>query len=92
MTTIVENAKVSSKGQIVIPASIRKALNIQSGDQVEWTLSSDGKLSVIKAPSAQEWSDLLDAVNIPVEQVEMDEDGHYDPKKSPRFHDWMVNG
>ena len=30
--------------------------------------------------------------NFPVEDIEIDENGHYDPEKHPEFHDWMVNG
>ncbi|MQS52702.1 AbrB family transcriptional regulator [Companilactobacillus mishanensis] len=28
----------------------------------------------------------------PYEVVIFDKDGHYDPKKSPEFNDWMKNG
>ena len=42
-----------------------------------------------KIPTA-DWAELLK--NFPVEDIEIDENGHYDPEKHPEFHDWMVNG
>lgn len=44
----------------------------------------------IVIPTTQDWFYLVKG--IPVEDVKMDKHGHYDPKKSPDFHDWMVNG
>lgn len=55
--------------------------------------SLTGKLShkgQIVIPTAQDWADLVK--KIPVENIEIDQHGHYDPKKSPDFRDWMVNG
>lgn len=46
--------------------------------------------SKVVVPTALDWADLVK--KIPVEKVEIDEQGKYDPKKSPEFHDWMVNG
>ncbi|MFD1472270.1 hypothetical protein [Companilactobacillus mishanensis] len=30
--------------------------------------------------------------NLPVETIETDSHGNYDPKEHPEFHDWNVNG
>lgn len=46
--------------------------------------------SKVVVPTTLDWADLVK--KIPVEKVEIDEQGKYDPKKSPEFHDWMVNG
>ncbi len=43
-----------------------------------------------KVPSANDWWQLFK--NVPVERVDLDENGHYDPKKSPNFDNWMRNG
>lgn len=43
-----------------------------------------------KILTAEDWVELLK--NYPVEDIEIDENGHYDPEKHPEFHDWMVNG
>lgn len=43
-----------------------------------------------KLPTAVDWAKLVK--DIPVEDIEIDNSGHYDSKKSPAFHDWMVNG
>jgi AbrB family looped-hinge helix DNA binding protein len=40
------SAKVSSKGQVVIPQEIRRALGIQPGDVLEFILEESGALSV----------------------------------------------
>lgn len=41
-------------------------------------------------PTDKEWKEMTD--KIPSETVEISEDGKYDKEKSPKFHDWMVNG
>jgi AbrB family looped-hinge helix DNA binding protein len=38
------NAKISSKGQITIPAAVRKQLHLQSGDTVAWETAADGRV------------------------------------------------
>ncbi|GFZ27375.1 AbrB family transcriptional regulator [Lactobacillus corticis] len=43
-----------------------------------------------KIPTADDCSKLIKGIS--VENIEIDENGHYDPKQSPDFHDWMVNG
>ena len=48
------------------------------------------EVTIKKLPTALDWADLVK--QIPVEDVQLDSQGHYDPKKSPEFHDWMVNG
>lgn len=83
------NGKVSQKGQVVIPAAIRKSLGLEKGTKVSFEVK-DNEIRIKKLPSALDWADLIK--EIPVENVEIDENGHYDPKKSPDFHDWMVNG
>lgn len=81
--------KMSQKGQIVIPVAIRKALGLQKGTEVSFEVK-DNEIRIKKLPTALDWANLVK--EIPVEDVEIDENGHYDPKKSPDFHDWMVNG
>lgn len=82
-------SKMSQKGQIVIPAIIRKALGLQKGTEVSFEVKNN-EIRIKKLPTALDWANLVKT--IPVEDVEIDENGHYDPKKSPDFHDWMVNG
>lgn len=53
-------------------------------------MSQNGHTLIEKVPATSEWRELLR--DIPVEKVKINENGHYDPKKSPEFHDWMVNG
>ncbi|MCH3923256.1 AbrB family transcriptional regulator [Limosilactobacillus sp.] len=48
------------------------------------------EVTIKKLPTASDWANLIKQT--PVENVEIDANGHYDPKKSPDFHDWMVNG
>ncbi|MDF7639766.1 AbrB/MazE/SpoVT family DNA-binding domain-containing protein [Lactobacillus sp. ESL0791] len=80
---------VSQKGQVVIPATIRKALGLEKGTKVSFEINND-EVTIKKLPTALDWSNLMK--QIPIEEVEFDKNGHYDPKKSPNFHDWMVNG
>ena len=81
--------KVSQKGQVVIPASIRKALGLNKGSKVLFELNN-GEITIKKLPTALDWAKLVE--QIPVEDVNIDKNGCFDPKKSPDFHDWMVNG
>ena len=81
--------KVSQKGQVVIPAPIRKALGLKKGSKVLFELNN-GEITIKKLPTALDWANLVK--QIPVEDVKIDENGYFDPKKSPDFYDWMVNG
>ena len=36
------------------------------------------------------WNQLLN--HTPEETITLDENGNYDIKKYPEFHDWMING
>ena len=81
--------KMSQKGQIVIPAAIRKAMGLTKGTEVSFEMKGD-EVTIKKLPTALDWADLVK--QIPVEDVQLDSQGHYDPKTSPEFHDWMVNG
>lgn len=38
----------------------------------------------------EEWEKLT--ANIPVEHIEFDKNGHYDPKKRPEFDEWVREG
>ena len=52
---------VSSKGQIVLPAPIRKALSISSGDKLAAFASKDAiLLKPIKLPSEEQFESWLD--------------------------------
>ena len=39
-------AKVTSKGQVTIPKSVRKLMDIETGDRLVFELESDGRLRV----------------------------------------------
>ena len=40
-------ATVTSKGQITVPASVRKSLHLQAGDRIEFVEITKGKFEVI---------------------------------------------
>lgn len=44
-------SRISSKGQITLPAEIRRALNLREGDRVVFQVSDDGKGFVSGLPS-----------------------------------------
>ena len=81
--------KVSQKGQVVIPIQIRKTLGLKKGSKVLFELKN-GEITIKKLPTALDWANLVK--QIPVENVKIDENGYFDPEKSPDFHDWMING
>ena len=39
-------AKISSKGQVTIPADVRKKLHLETGDTVAWEAGDDGRIWV----------------------------------------------
>jgi len=39
-------AKISSKGQVTIPADVRKKLHLETGDTVAWETGDDGRIWV----------------------------------------------
>ncbi|WP_046061710.1 AbrB/MazE/SpoVT family DNA-binding domain-containing protein [Methylotuvimicrobium alcaliphilum] len=39
-------AKISSKGQVTIPADVRKKLHLEAGDTIVWETSEDGRIWV----------------------------------------------
>lgn len=46
MTSVLDMAKVTSKGQITIPASIRKAVGVREGDKVLFVREDNGTISL----------------------------------------------
>lgn len=51
-------SKMSSKNQIVIPASIRQALKLKAGDKIIWNIvRSQDKARAIAAPAPKKWAD-----------------------------------
>ena len=61
--------KVSQKGQLVIPAAIRKALGIEKGSKVSFEVKDD-EIRIKKVPTALDWSNLVD--QLPEEKVKID--------------------
>ena len=59
--TLIETAKVTSKGQVTIPNRVRKLLHVSSGDSLAFGLSKEGitilpcKVTVESIYSAIEW-------------------------------------
>jgi antitoxin PrlF len=41
-----EETKVSDRGMVTIPASLRNRLDIEAGDKLRWNINEDGELSV----------------------------------------------
>ena len=66
-----------------------KVLDLEKGPKVYFELKDSENL-VKKLPTALDWENLI--FGLPEEKVKIDKNGNYDPKKSPNFHDWMVNG
>jgi AbrB family looped-hinge helix DNA binding protein len=47
-TMVTATATLSSRGQIVIPAKIRKLLNLKAGDRIKFSANADGKTITIE--------------------------------------------
>lgn len=44
-------AKIDSKGQVTVPAEIRRALDVKAGDVLIWNVESKHKVVVRRAPA-----------------------------------------
>lgn len=79
--------KVSTKNQVTLTKDVRKVLHIHPGDH----LAFDPKThKLLKVPTKSEWAKVID--QLPGEEVDIDKHGHYNAKKSPKFHQWMTKG
>jgi AbrB family looped-hinge helix DNA binding protein len=81
--------KLSSKGQLVIPAEIRRSLSLTAGTELNIALK-DGQIVIEKLPPTTEWDAILSG--IPVEDVEFDANDHFDKNKNADFDAWMKEG
>lgn len=88
----IKTSKVFKNGQITIPVAIRDLLDIKPSDEIVWTVDESDAIIVRKVPTKADWDKLFSEANIPVEVIKTDEDGKYDPKQAPAFHNWMING
>lgn len=41
-----EETKVSDKGMVTIPATVRRRLDIEAGDKLRWAVTQEGELTV----------------------------------------------
>ena len=85
---LTKTVKLSSKGQLVLPMALRRNLNLRDGDEHSLELNDSNEIILRKLPSALDWSNLI--ADIPNEVVDVDTEGNYDPKKAPRFYEWMM--
>lgn len=54
-------AKLSSKGQVTVPAEVRRAMHLESGDMLAWDIQVDGQVSVRRLEPID--VDYLSAIN-----------------------------
>lgn len=65
-------ATLTSKGQITIPADVRRSLNVDAGDRVEFVEVAPGRFEVVAATrSVRELKGMLGKVERPVSIAEM---------------------
>jgi AbrB family looped-hinge helix DNA binding protein len=83
-------ATVSSKGQIVIPAEIRRELNITEGRTLAFNVGEDDQISIAVVPTEEEWLNLI--ADIPHTEIIYNEDGTLSDKNDPETIDWIING
>lgn len=68
-------AKVTSKGQVTLPKSLRDTLDINEGDQIEFAVDASQHVSIVKLRAAGSSAGILKhlANNKPVTVEEMNE-------------------
>lgn len=65
-------AKISSKGQVTIPAEVRKQLQLHTGDTLSWETADDGRIWVRRLAPLD--LDYLAAVNATLAEWQSAED------------------
>ena len=77
-------ALLSTRGQVVIPADIRRSVGFQAGDQLRVTVSDDGKeVHLRRQETLDEMADRLSHYIKPGTEPLMDVRGFYD-QREPR--------
>ena len=67
-------ATITSKGQVTIPASVRRALQVDSGDRIEFVEVSGGRFEVVAATrSIREFEGMFATDRGPVTIEQMNE-------------------
>lgn len=64
-------SKITSKGQVTIPESIRREGRLQTGDQLEWQVTESGALEVRRAGMSLE--DLVKVLPRPAKPLSAEE-------------------
>ena len=64
-------ATLTSKGQITIPADVRRLLNVQAGDRVEFVQIEPGRFELV--PATRSVRELKGLFGKPVRSVSIDE-------------------
>jgi AbrB family looped-hinge helix DNA binding protein len=57
-SVVVERAQLRAKGQVTLPAQVRRALQLKEGDEVEFTVGPDGQVALrglTVIPTDQRW-------------------------------------
>ena len=65
-------AKLSSKGQVTVPAEVRKSLYLKTGDILAWEIQSNGQISVRRVEPVD--VDYLSALNGTLSEWNSEED------------------
>ena len=70
---MIRKAKLTSKGQITIPASVRDALGVQPGDKIAFLPGSNGEFRVRRVRSISDLAGSLTGYSAPKTNAELDE-------------------
>ena len=62
---------LTTKGQLTLPAELRRKLHLQAGDQVDFVLRADGRIEMI--PLQQSIDDLKGILPPPAKPVSLEE-------------------
>ena len=74
MKTIINIGKISSRGQIAIPAEVRRALNLEEGEKILFMLEGD-TLTIRKIkPSKKSWEELTKPLREAVKKSNLKEE------------------
>ena len=70
---MIQKAKITSKGQITLPAPIREALGLEPGDKVAFLPGLDGEFRLRKVSSIEDLFGALAGDDAPKTNAELDD-------------------
>ncbi|UJL48156.1 type II toxin-antitoxin system PrlF family antitoxin [Virgibacillus sp. NKC19-16] len=82
-----KSARLTSKGQITVPKTVRQALNLEEGDQIIFEVEGDGKM-VVKKGALVVFDEFADSISREAKEKGISEEELLEDLKQVRKEMW----